>query len=354
MRVTGRCRYGRVAHPLLDDGHGDARLRQAGGAGVPQHMGHELRVVGHAHVIPQDLPRTAQPVVAAHGEQSPGPAAGQHPAFDDGTYPAHDGHRARVVVLDLPCRQGAPFEVDVPALQTPQFPAAEARVEQAEDGILHVLRGRGFEDAEHPRLFFRGEEADAVFRLPALGHLGHPFQLAPLERRPQDAGQAGQLAVHRAAAVAPLVEQVGHEAVDTVQRDVPHRGVGPEEPKHGPAVDAHGLVCGLAGPDHLHGALCGLRERPVLPAGIIAGPGAVRRRRGRIAERLAGKEGRLQRGGGLGPALAAHGHVHDVAGTVRADAPGRSAKVTEPASIRLMMSSVMSTVAGAESRFCRE
>lgn len=53
-------------------------------------------------MITEDAPRTAQPIVAAHGEQPPGPAAGQHPALDDGTYPGHDGDRARMVVLGLP------------------------------------------------------------------------------------------------------------------------------------------------------------------------------------------------------------------------------------------------------------
>lgn len=110
---------------------------------LAEHMGDELWVIVHPHVVAEDVPRTTQPIVAAHGEQPSRSATGPHPTFDDGAYPAHDGDRAGMVVLGLPCRQGAPFEVDVPAFETPQFPAAERLA--GKEGSLQ--RGGGLDPA---------------------------------------------------------------------------------------------------------------------------------------------------------------------------------------------------------------
>lgn len=228
MRVAhGGLQVG-VPQPLLDDQGVLSRLREAGGAGVAEHVGYELGIVFTLHLHPELVPKTSEPFGGTFGKELPGSTRQLHAVLDDRADGVYDGDGAGMSVLGFPERDRPKLKIYVAALKTPEFTAAASRVEQDEKRLSVLRVAELIDDADRLPLLFNRKEADAVASLRAAGHLGYPFEPAPLVGRRQHAGQRGELAVDGAAGVA-LLGKVVDVIVNPVGIDCIKLGAGAKE-----------------------------------------------------------------------------------------------------------------------------
>lgn len=217
-----------VSQPFLDDQGVLPGLREAGGAGVAQHVRNELGVVFAPHLDSQLVPQPPEPFRAAFGEELARASHQFHAVFDDGPDGVYDGDGAGVAVLGLPEGDRAELKVDVAAFQPPELPAAAARIEQDEERLSVIPIAELVDDAQGLALLLKGEEADPVASFRAARHLGEPFERAPFVGRGHHARQRGELAVDGAARVA-LPGKILHVGVDPVRVDFVQTGARAKE-----------------------------------------------------------------------------------------------------------------------------